>query len=102
MIPGHESPQCRAEPRRNTPGLPSGWPQVSTRAALASCLSLGPGARLLAEAADGVVLLEEEAELRLGKQLNKWGPSCHPPPPASSSRPSPPAWQPGKLVPAPA
>jgi hypothetical protein len=45
--------------------------QVSNRGALAACLSLGPGARLVAEEADGVTMLEDEAGLRLGKRLNK-------------------------------
>lgn len=45
--------------------------RVSNQASLAACLSLGPGARLLAEPSDGVTVLADDSQLRLGKQLNR-------------------------------
>lgn len=50
---------------------PPRFVQVVNRAGLAACLSLGPGARLVAEASDGVTMVEDESELKLGRQHSK-------------------------------
>lgn len=45
--------------------------RVATRSALAACLLLGPGARLLAEESDGVQIVNTEEELKLSKKYKR-------------------------------
>jgi vacuolar protein sorting-associated protein 13A/C len=45
--------------------------RVGNRGALAACLSLGAGARLIAEEADGVRMLDNEDEMLLGKKFQR-------------------------------
>ena len=45
--------------------------RVGNRGALAACLSLGPGARLVAEEGDGVKMLDNEDEMLLGKRFQR-------------------------------
>ncbi len=46
--------------------------RVANKGALAAVLSLGAGARLVAEERDGVVMYDTDEELQLGKKYSRW------------------------------